>query len=231
MRLIKILLFVFAAFMTGNAQNNKLMIEYAQRDFDTADLRNANWEHAKELPVDKNWDGSSAMKGRQFRVRMLWSDAALYVRFEADQAEPLVVSENPVLDSKTMRLWERDVCEIFIAPDRKEARKYFEFEVAPSGEWIDLAIDLTSGKRLTDWKYSSGMEAAATVEKGRVIMAIKIPWAAFGKKPTAGDVWFANLFRCVGTDPTRGYLAWQPTLTKEPSFHVPEKFGEMRFEN
>jgi hypothetical protein len=230
-RAIKILLFVFAAFMTGIAQNNKLTIGRASRDFDIADLRSSAWKDAKEFVVDKNWDGSTAVKGRQFRVRLLWSDSGLYIRCEAGQTEALIISEKPILDSKTMNLWDRDVCEIFIAPDRKKPRKYFEFEVAPTGEWIDLAIDLTSGKRETDWKYNSGMESAAKIETGRVIMAIRIPWTAFGTQPKAGDVWLGNLFRCVGKDPTRGYLAWKPTLTKEPSFHVPEKFGEFRFEN
>ena len=230
MRSIKILLFLFATFMTGIAQNNKLMIGRGPRDFDLADLRRANWEHAKELLVDKNWDGSSAVKGRQLRVRMLWTDAALYVRFEADQIETLVISENPVLDSKTMNLWDRDVCEIFIAPNRNEPRRYFEFEVAPTGEWIDLAIDLSSGERITDWKYSSGMDVATQIEKRRVIMAMKIPWYTFGSKPKTGDVWLGNLFRCVGKDPTRGFLTWQPTLTEKPNFHVPEKFGQFVFE-
>jgi hypothetical protein len=216
--------------MTGNAQNNKLMIERAQRDFDIADLRTADWKHAKELPVGKNWDGSSAIKGRQFRFRMLWSDAALYVRFEADQAEPLVISEKPILDSKTMNLWNRDVCEIFIAPDPNEPRRYFEFEVAPTGEWIDLRIDLTNGDRIADREYHSGMETAAKIEESRVIMGIKIPWSAFGRKPTEGDIWLGNIFRCVGKGTTRGYLAWHPTFTEIPNFHVPEKFGKFVFE-
>src|SRR4030095_11273578 len=118
---------------------------------------------------------------RQFRVRMLWSDVALYVRFEANQYEPLSVSEQPILDSKTINLWDRDVCEIFLAPDAKEPRKYFEFEVAPTGEWIDVALDATSGKRFTDWAYASGMESAAVIGKGVITMAIKVPWRAFGK--------------------------------------------------
>jgi Carbohydrate-binding family 9 len=60
-------------------------------------------------------------------------------------------------------------------------------------------------------------------------MAIKIEWKAFGKTPKIGDVWLGNIFRCIGKDPTRGYLAWSPTMTKEASFHVPEKFGEFEF--
>jgi hypothetical protein len=107
--------------------------------------------------------------------------------------------------------------------------KYYEFEVAPTGEWVDLAIDATSGKRLVDAEYASGTQAAAKIEEGRIVMAIKIPWTAFGKTPTDGEIWLGNIFRCVGQGPDRGYLAWCPTLTELPNFHVPDVFGQFRF--
>ncbi len=37
-----------------------------------------------------------------------------------------------------------------------------------------------------------------------------------------------NLFRCIGVGNER-YLAWQPTGTPEPLFHVPEAFGWIQF--
>lgn len=58
---------------------------------------------------------------------------------------------------------------------------------------------------------------------------IKINWQAFGKKPNEGKIWHGNLFRCVGEGETRGYLAWQPTMTEKPNFHFPEAFGEIEF--
>jgi hypothetical protein len=73
------------------------------------------------------------------------------------------------------------------------------------------------------------MESFAAVGEGAVTMAIKVPWKAFGKAPRAGDVWLGNIFRCIGKDPDRGYLAWSPTMTAEPNFHVPERFGEFVF--
>ena len=73
------------------------------------------------------------------------------------------------------------------------------------------------------------METAAKVESGRVVIAMKIPWSAFGKKPKPGDIWLGNILRCVGIDPDRGYLTWSPTMTKQPDFHVPERFGEFHF--
>lgn len=218
----------FAQTMTGSSKPS-LNIKHTSTDLAVSDLSNAVWKKADRVDVDRYWSGERAPNGRRFSVRLLWSKTALYVRFEANQAEPLVISDKSDLKKKTMGLWDRDVCEIFVAPDRNEPRNYFEFEVAPTGEWLDVALDLTSGTRVSDWEYSSGMESFAKAESDKVVIAMKVPWKAFGKTPKSGDVWLGNLLRCIGKDPDRGYLAWQPTLTKEPAFHVPEKFGEFRF--
>lgn len=208
---------------------NRIKIAHIKEDFSIDELENKNWQAASETEIKKYWSGENAPAGRHFRARILWSDSALYVRFEANQAEPLIVSETPNLKSKTVGLWDRDVCEIFVAPDKNEPRKYFEFEIAPNGEWIDLGIYQKPNERITDWNYNSGMQSAARIEKGKLTMAIKIGWKAFGKTPGAGDIWLGNLFRCIGAGKIRGYLTWSPTETKEPDFHVPEKFGEFEF--
>lgn len=186
---------------------------------------------AEGIGVKKYWSGKEAPVACHFKARLLWSKTALYVFFEANQLEPLVVSEKPDLSKKTLGLWDRDVCEIFVAPDMNEPRKYFEFEVAPTGEWVDVGLDITSGERKSDWNYKSGMTVMAVGNrKETTAMLIKIPWTAFGTVPKAGDVWLGNIFRCVGKDPDRGYLAWSPTMTKNPNFHVPERFGKLVFQ-
>jgi hypothetical protein len=139
-----------------------------------------------------------------------------------------VLNENPQTDAKTMQLWERDVCELFVAPDRVEPRRYVELEIAPTGEWLDLRLDWRDDEP-RDWEYHSGMAPAAQIEKDRVNLAMRVPWNAFDGRPRSGDVWLGNLFRQVGAGGSRGYLAWSPTYTPEPQFHVPEKFGEFVF--
>jgi hypothetical protein len=208
--------------------NEKLEIRRTD-DFQITSIDDKAWQAAQPVPIKTYWSGEGAPAGRQFTARLLWSDTALYVRFEANQTEPLIVSEKPDLSKKVRGLWDRDVCEIFIAPNKAQANKYFEFEIAPTGEWIDLGIEVTPKERLTDWDYKSGMESSARVDKDKVVMAIKIPFIALGKTPKIGDTWLGNLFRCIGKDPTRGYLAWQPTKSKEPAFHVPKAFGEFHF--
>jgi len=218
----------FARTMPGNVKAFA-KVPFIDKDFAIDDLSNALWKNADPVIVKTYWSSHAAPEGRHFTARLLWSRSALYVLIEANRAEPLVVSDEPDLSKKTMGLWDRDVCEIFVAPDGHEPRKYFEFEVAPTGEWIDVALDSTSGTRKSDWDYRSGMESFASIGPGKIVTAIKVPWKAFGKMPRAGDVWLGNLLRCVGRDPDRGYLAWSPTETKLPDFHRPEKFGEFRF--
>lgn len=208
---------------------NKLKIAHIKNDFSINELENESWGKAKNILINKYWSGENAPDGRHLKAKLLWSKTALYVRFEANQAEPIVISETPNLLTKTKGLWDRDVCEIFIAPNKAEFRKYFEFEIAPNGEWIDLGIYQLPDKRETDWDYNSGMKSAARIEENKVIMAIKVEWKAFGKTPKAGDIWLGNILRAMGSEPNRGYLTWSPTMTKQPNFHVLEKFGEFEF--
>ena len=72
-------------------------------------LDHPGWKKAPQTLVTKYWSGNPAPAGRQFTARLLWSATALYVRFEANQAEPLVVNETPNLRDKTIGLWDRDV--------------------------------------------------------------------------------------------------------------------------
>lgn len=229
--ILSILLLVLPAASHGQGMTkSRATVHHIANDFKAAELDNASWKRAEMIEVASNWNGSEAPDGRRFTTRVLWSDAALYVRFDAKQAEPLVVSQKPDLSKKTMRLWDRDVCELFLAPDRNQPKRYAEFEIAPTGEWLDLMVDWTKDEP-RDWAYMSGMQTFAKIERDKVTMAMKIPWTAFARKPVAGDVWVGNIFRQVGSGETRGYLAWRPTMTEKPNFHVPEKFGEFEFVN
>lgn len=192
-------------------------------------LEHEAWGKARPVQIMHYWSGQLAPPERHAEVQALWTEKALFVRFVCQQQEPLVISAKPQTAQKTKDLFQRDVCEIFIAPDADEPERYFEFEAAPTGEWLDLAIHQTPEKRETDWTYSSGMTVDTRVEDESVTIAIRIPFEAFGRMPHKGERWRANLFRCVGAGESRGYLAWQPTKTKLPNFHVPEAFGWLSF--
>lgn len=206
-----------------------LKIDFIETDIAISDFENRIWKKANSVAINKSWSGERAPVERHTAARLLWSGEFFYVRFDGVQMEPLVTSVRPDVSKKAPRLWEHDVCEIFIAPGPSEPTRYFEFEVAPNGEWLDLGIRFINERRETDWEYNSKMETSAKNENDRIVLGIKIPWSAFDKKPTPDEIWLGNLFRIVGKGESRGYFAWQPTLTEKPNFHVPEKFGEFRF--
>ena len=206
-----------------------MFAEYVGPPINADDFENEVWERCEPVRIAHLWSGTPAPVERQAEARICWSDEALHVRFVCNQQEPLVVSAEPRKDRKTLGLWDRDVCEIFVAPNPETPERYFEFEAAPTGEWVDLGILLTPAGRETDWDFRSGMKVAASVSEKRVKIGIKIPWSSSIPKPESGDTWLVNLFRCVGPEAPDRYLAWRPTHAPDPAFHVPKAFGPLRF--
>lgn len=202
---------------------------YVKRQISAADFETSVWQECEPVRIEHYWSGEPAPPSRHAEVRLCWSSQALHVRFVCVQQEPLIVAENPRIDRKTLGLWERDVCEIFIAPDPKNPWRYFEFEAAPTGEWVDLGITLTPSGRETDWDFESGLTTAARLEHEQLFVGMRIPWSEAIPKPEPGEIWRVNLFRCVGPEAPERYLAWRPTRAPEPNFHVPEAFGSLQF--
>jgi len=193
-------------------------------------LMNEVWKTCEPARIEHYWSGDPAPTARHAEARLYWSDEALHVRFICEQHEPLVTSQDPQTNIKTIGLWDRDVCEVFLAPNAPQTHRYYEFEAAPTGEWVDLGIELTQQGRKTDWDYASGMSATTEIEGQQIMVGITIPWSSSIPKPASGDKWGINLFRCVGADEQTRYLAWRPTRTPQPNFHVPSAFGLLRFE-
>lgn len=202
---------------------------YSAGDIAADDFHHSAWNRCELVPIAHYWSGELAPTNRHAEARLLWSNSALHARFVCPQDEPLVVSSVPQTEAKTLGLWDRDVCEIFIAPNLSDPDSYFEFEGAPTGEWIDLAIRKNAEGRETDFAFDSGMTAAALIGADHILVSLRIPWSERIPHPQLNDRWRVNLFRCVGSDPNRGYVAWRPTYTAEPSFHSPEAFGWLLF--
>lgn len=194
------------------------------------DFDNDIWQQCPPITIAHYWSGEPAPPARHAEARICWSNDALHVRFVCTQQEPLIVADNPRTDQKTLGLWDRDVCEIFLAPDPANPSRYFEFEAAPTGEWVDLGIVVSPTGRETDWDFASGLTTAAKLKNDQLLIGMRIPWSEAIPKPKAGDEWRANVFRCIGPEAPERYLAWRPTKTPEPNFHVPEAFGTLAFE-
>src|SRR5437899_10995046 len=129
--------------------DEKQIIEarHSATDLGATDAKNSEWNKAQPVQIDRYWSGKLAPAGRRAEARILWANKALHVRFVCNQTDPLVVNATPQTSKKTMGLWDRDVCEIFIAPDGTMVERYLESEAAPTGEWLDVAIHGSLEKR------------------------------------------------------------------------------------
>ncbi len=211
-------------------QMSLLKVSYISGDISLDDFQNKVWQQTNKISLNRYWSGALAEPARHATAQLVWTEQELIIRFEGNQREPLAINSKPDTTEKAIGLWKRDVFEIFVASDEDKPEQYFEFEVAPTGEWLDVEIEiLPNGERRTDFEYHSGIKLATEILENKVLAIIKINWKAFGKKPQINEIWRGNLFRCIGSGKNRGYLAWQPTKTKAPNFHVPEAFGKFEF--
>lgn len=159
-------------------------------------------------------------------MSLLWDAHSLYLRFFCGYCEINVFADSD-LSGRRDELWDRDVVEVFLQPDRFDEKYYKEFEVSPNGQWLDLDITPEGLRHIT-----SGIQSRVRIdEQAQVWTAeLAVPIASVTTKFDPAEPWRVNFFRCEGLDPERFYSSWQPTETSEPNFHVPQKFGWLRFE-
>lgn len=194
-----------------------------------ADLDHPAWRQSAAYPIDRSWRGDPAPPGLETSARVLWTAGHLWFAFDCRFTE-LDADTDVNTAVERHALWERDVCEAFVrSPKEAGADSYKEFEVAPTGQWCDLAIHRPRVDVDLDWQ--SGMETAADIdaEGGRFVAVMRIPFGAFGTAPEAGARWHVNLFRICRFDGERQFLAFAATGTATPDFHVPARFVELVF--
>jgi alpha-galactosidase len=183
------------------------------------------WQSATPITFSSDWLGKNADPGRETQLRVLWSRQYLYLRFECHYRE-LFTFEDSDPNGRRDHLWDRDVAEAFLQPDPSRERFYREFEVSPNGMWVDL--DIFPGGRAD---LNSGMQRSVVVdEKSRTWSAeLAIPIKSLTANFDPAAIWRVNFYRVEGTKEPRAYMAWRPTHTPQPNFHVPRAFGKLRF--
>ena len=196
------------------------------------DPLSATWAHASSAQIQKDCSHQIDYPKLTTEVRGFWTDRDLYLLFICPYTELNLWL--PADNSKDrLKLWDRDVVEFFLGDDWVNIRHYREFEVAPTGDWVDLAIDLDHDSYGADW--NSGWQREGRIdEKNRIwYAAARVPLSSVSDiKVKEGTKWRMNLYRIdgLGADPQRHFMCWQPTcvVNRDPN-HVPEHFGTMIF--
>ncbi|MCL5097831.1 MAG: amidohydrolase family protein [Candidatus Omnitrophica bacterium] len=188
------------------------------------------WQTAEPVRIECQTTDYAARPELETKVRLLWSHAYLYLAYECPYTR-LTVFEPPQFNQKRYNmeqpgasLWDRDVVEAFIRSDPSSPNHYTEYQVAPTNERLDLALNLPN----RDFAWTSGFESAVKVDDQARVWTCewRIPMQALSEtRPETGTRWRINLFRADRAN--KALLAWSPTMNG--NFHTPEKFGILEF--
>ncbi|MDR3110160.1 MAG: carbohydrate-binding family 9-like protein [Planctomycetaceae bacterium] len=172
-------------------------------------------------------DGSLVDRSHETYVNAYWTSRFLILRF-VSCFDKLSTLEPAITEGKRVGLWERDVVEAFIHPVADWYKhEYVEFQVAPTGEKMDLKLDLP----LRDFLWNSKFKTASFVDNDAKIWTadMYIPFAAFKVygfgTPSKYDEWRINFFRNIASENI--FISWIPTMCE--TAHVPRFYGYIQF--
>lgn len=198
-------------------------------------LQEPEWRSAQATPAFVNtMDGSAAAFG--VTAKLLWDDENLYVGFVVD--DDYLKSEFTDRDD---HLWEQDTVEVMLDPGG-DGRNYFELQVSPRNAVFDTRYDTRRNPQPighADW--NAQIESAVEVEGGvddddedeGYTVEMAIAWESFAtgtppaSRPEPGQVWRANLYVMDAREEGSRAAAWSPPNVGD--FHVPNRFGNLRF--
>jgi hypothetical protein len=124
------------------------------------------------------------------------------------------------------------VAEVFINPEPERVSHYYEFEVAPNNQWIDLEIDKTKTP-FNDATWDSHFDHATRIDSEHQVWTseIRIPFSPMKVEAIQpGTEWRINYYRAdgPGDDSKRRFMCWS-TIPEGKTFHVPTRFGILKF--
>jgi hypothetical protein len=191
------------------------------------------WKGAPRVKYANEVRAGKSFSDSETQVASLWTAGYLYLGYRCRYRE-LNVFDGEDKTKERFGLWYRDTAEAFINPQPERFNHYYEFEVAPNNQWVDLEIDL-SKKPFGNVHWDSNFEHATKVDTFHHVWTaeMKIPVTSMGVDALqAGAFWRLNLYRLdgQGDDPQRRFLSWSPLPPGDNrSFHQPASFGIIKF--
>jgi len=197
------------------------------------DLGKSVWLGAPREKYDLEVRAEKHYRDSETQIASLWTPDYLYLGYRC-RYRVLNDYEGEDITKERFGLWIRDTAEAFINPEPERINHYYEFEVAPNNQWVDLEIDVTK-KYMGNVHWDSNFEHAVKVDAKRHVWTaeMKIPVKSMGAQPLqAGTTWRLNFYRLdgPGDDSKRRFLSWSPLPPGENrSFHQPASFGIIKF--
>ena len=196
------------------------------------------WSRLESVGDFAHADGTGAPQ-LPTEVKMCWDDSNLYLAFVAVDTDiwgKMRKRDDPI--------YQEEVVEAFLCSGG-DITRYFEFEWSPHNVVFDAKIECPESgdrSRMTadvGWDCAglkSAVQVVGTLDDSsdvdeRWTVEVALPFASIGragKPPVDGEEWRGNFYRI---DQAGGgeFSCWSPTLVLPPSFHVPARFGRLRF--
>jgi len=199
-------------------------------------LDDSPWTLARATGAFVETLGGGASK-IQASAKLLWDERFLYLG--AVVRDPLLRASQRHHDA---HLWEQDSVELMLDPDG-DGLDYYEIQVSPRGVVFDTRFDARRvpkpfGHMDWDGSVQVGVSTNGTLDDEErdagYIVEIAIPWQAFSlegkpvEAPAIGDEWRANIYVLDLSEHGQRAAAWSPPGIGD--FHVPRRFGILRFE-
>ncbi len=212
--------------------NMKTSSRFSDQDFvPDGDLNKKVWREAEWVRFDHDMSGQHHYPRAETRVASLWTATYVYFAFRCKYST-LNVYEGEDTAKERWELWNRDVAEVFVNPEPERVNHYYEFEVAPNNQWIDLEIDKTKTP-FNDAAWDSHFEHATRIDSKQGVWTceMRIPVSSMKVQVMQPDTeWRINFYRAdgPGDDAQRRFMSWS-TIPEGQTFHVPTRFGMIRF--
>ena len=151
--------------------------------------------------------------------------------------EPQVRAVNTEFNSP---VWEDSCVEFFIRLE--DDPNYYNFEFNAIGTVLGAYGPDRNSRKPLPVKSLGEITTTPSLGKGIIetlegkiswTLGIVIPVAVLvhsGITDISGQQAHANFYKCGDKLHQPHFLSWQPVLTDQPNFHLPQHFGELRFE-
>src|SRR5438046_4689881 len=209
------------AYIAQHSYASDVQLEAKRSEVDflpDGDPEKPSWKHAESVEFDTDASGKFISPDISSRVSSVWTETYVYF-FLWCRYESLNVYSGEDPKVERWQLWDRDVAEVFLNPQPERVNHYYEFEVAPNNQWIDLEIDKTKNP-FNAASWNSGFEHATRIDaKDRVWIAeMRIAVSSMNVSAThPGAEWRVNFFRAAGEggDGRRRFSALGASLERQ----------------
>jgi hypothetical protein len=181
-------------------------------------LDDAAWKVVDPVEWGNINTGGEVQRNQFSRSWAVYDDRFIYVAFE--NMEPNTGSLTTIQKQHDVDVWKDDAAELFIEPNHVGKEPYFQIVINAA----NVTYDDENGGVKREWEPR--LESATQIYKDNWVLEVKIPFEDLGfDRAPVGETWGWNFNRHI----MAGVGIWTGWATTGPSFHTPQRFGDLTF--